>query len=226
MEALVQLLPIAIALALSSVPITVTLAILSSQSSRSAVPFLAGWILGITCITTFFVIVARAFPTPTLREPKHWVAVLEILIGITLIALAVIGHVRRSRMGRSREDQNHSAPPRWLNRAGSMGPLAAFAVGVVLNLRPKALLLGAAAGLAFNGPRLDTGEIVLLIAVYVAVASSTIIVPILGTLFAPQIFQPRLTRSKAWMIANGDLVTTITLLIVGVFIAGHGLADL
>ena len=225
MEALVQLLLIAIALALSSVPITVTLAILSSRSG-SALPFLAGWILGITCLTTFFVIVAQAVPTPTLREPKPWIAVLEILIGITLIALAALGHLRRLRMGGPRDDQHHSEPPKWLNRAGSIGPVAAFAVGFVLNLQPKALLLGAAAGLAFNGPRLDTGEVVLLIAVYVAVASSTVVVPILGTLFAPRFFQPRLTSSKAWMVANGDLVATITLLVVGVFIAGHGLADL
>src|SRR3954465_12764584 len=76
------------------------------------------------------------------REPPV-VAGLEIVVGLLLVVYGVAAIIRRG---------STAAPvPKWMGRVDGLGPAGALGTAVLLNLRPKALLLGVAAGLLVAG---------------------------------------------------------------------------
>jgi hypothetical protein len=219
-QALGALLPIAVAVALSSVPLTVTILILLSPNrGRAALPFLVGWVIGVAAVIILSAAGAAALAKPLRRGPDMAVVVLEIVIGAALMVLAAIYLRRRSPAG-------GTGLPRWLAAVDSFGPVVCFAIAVVLSLRPKGLLLGIAGGLALSAASLKADDAILLIIIYTAIATSTVVVPIIASLIAPQRMEPKLISARDWLIVNGRIVTSIMMFMIGVVILGYGLTQL
>ena len=219
-HALGALLPIAVAVALSSVPITVTILILlSPNKNRAALPFLVGWIIGAAAVITLSALGAQVLPDVPRRAQQKATAVLEIVIGLALMVLPVVDLRRRSRT-------DTAGLPRWLSAVDSFGPLVSFAVAVVLNFRPKGLLLGVTAGLALHAVGLNVGETAALIAIYTAIATSTVVIPIVASFLAPQRVEPKLVLARDWLRDNGRMLTSLIMFMIGVVILGSGLAQL
>jgi hypothetical protein len=219
-QALGALLPIAVAVALSSVPLTVTILILLSPNrGRAALPFLVGWVIGVAAVIILSAAGAAALAKPLRRGPDMAVVVLEIVIGAALMVLAAIYLRRRSPAG-------GTGLPRWLAAVDSFGPVVCFAIAVVLSLRPKGLLLGVAGGLALSAASLNADDAVLLIIIYTAIATSTVVVPIIASLIAPQRMEPKLISARDWLIVNGRIVTSVMMFMIGVVILGYGLTQL
>jgi hypothetical protein len=215
-QVLAQLIPVAIAAALSTVPIMATLFILLSERRRAtALPFLSGWVLGTAAGLTIATVAAQALP----GRPRQFATLvdnLEILVGGALVLFGLVTVVRHARTSTSR-------PPAWIEGIGSLGPLAAFGIGLVLNLRPKALLLFAAAGLAISGAPPLVDNTLFLILVYTVIATSTVVAPTLATVFFPDRMEPRLVTAKDWVSAHGTAVTGAIMILVGVVVLAAGI---
>ncbi len=219
-QAVGHLLPIAVALAISSVPITVMIIILlSPRRNKSALPFLLGWVIGIALVVFLSALGAQALPEPPRRTQDTLAAVIEIVLGAILICGAVISFLWRSK-------SQTAGVPKWLQSVDSFGPLSSFGVAVALSFRPKGLVLGVAAGLVLRGASLRPWEIAVAIAIYTVLAASTVIVPIIAALLAPHRAEPRLVAAQAWLSKNGAIVAALMLLMIGVVILGKGLAGL
>ena len=219
-EALGGLLPIAVAVAVSSVPITVTvLILLSPNRNRAALPFLVGWVTGVVAVIVLSALGASVLPEPPRRGPDIVTGVLQIMIGTALVVLGVVGLRRGSRTERT-------GLPRWLSAVDSFGALVSFAVAVLLNFRPKGLLLGMAAGLALHAASVRAGEDAVLIAIYTVIATSTVVVPIAASLIAPRWMEPKLIASRDWLAHNGSILTSSMMFMIGVVILGTGIAEL
>lgn len=220
-QAIGHLLPIALAVALSSVPIMATILILlSPRRSQSALPFLIGWVLGLAVVVSACTLFAQLIPASrSPRRPETAIGTAEILVGLTLIVLALIAW-RRARRNPS------TAMPKWLSAVGSFGPWAAFGVAFALNLRPKGLLLAIAAGLALRAEDLSVGESAVVIAIYTVVAASTVAFPIIVTLAAPERMTPRLTSAQEWITRNQGAIGALVVILIGVVIVGTGLGRL
>ena len=65
-----------------------------------------------------------------------------------------------------------------------------------------------------------------LIAVFVLIAASTVMVPVLAYLAARARMQAPLDRLRVWLTANNATVMSVLLLVIGVAIFGKGLAGL
>jgi hypothetical protein len=221
LPAIGQLLPIAVAVAISSVPMMATILILlSPKRAQSAVPFLIGWVLGILVVVSLSTLFAQVVPASrSPRRAETTIGIAEILIGGALIVIAVI-EWRRARRNPT------DAMPKWLNAVGTFNGWAAFGVAFALNLRPKGLLLAIAAGLVLRAEGLSLSESVVAILVYTAIGCSTVAVPIIVTLAAPERMEPRLVSAKEWISRNNGVVTALILLIIGVVIIGSGLGRL
>ena len=220
LQALGHLLPIAVAVALSSVPITATIVILlSSNRSRSAVPFLIGWVLGIALLIVVFALGANALPPSSAKRQDVIAGIIQIVIGAALVVFAIVVW-RRSRSKPAR------ALPRWLSAVGSMRPISSLGLGFVLNLRPKGLLLSIAAGLALAEVPLVPSSAVTVVAIYVLISASTVAAPIIITLAAPKKMEPRLVSARDWMTRNNVIVTTLIMIMIGVVIVGNGMTKL
>ncbi len=213
-----QLLPIAVAAAVSSVPImAMILMLLSPRRSESAMPFLLGWVLGIAATVTLCALGSRAIPTSRGDRPDVALGIAEMIVGVAMLGVAVMSWRRARRQA--------SLPmPRWLRTIGSLGGWSSFGVAVVLNLRPKGLLLALAAGLVLRGGALPLGDAVVAIVVYTGVAASTIAVPIVMTLMAPQRMEGRLIVVRDWMQSHHSAVSSTILVMIGALAIGNGLA--
>lgn len=216
-QAVGGILPLAIVAAASSMPILAMFVILlSPRRSESALPFLAGWVLGCLVVLTLGILAAQAVPIG--RRPRSESATigqLEILIGAALIILAVLAFLRRNR--------SRAGPlPAWVSKIDSFGALPAFGVGLALNLRPKALLLAAAASLVIRGQKLALQESLPVIVIYTVIATSTVWVPTVMTLLFPDRMQARLNASRNWLAQNGLLVTAVAMALVGILIMVTG----
>ena len=220
LSALGPLLPIAVAVAVSTVPIMATILILlSPKRNQSAIPFLIGWVVGMAVVVVIAAIGANALPIRPFRAQQKAIAIGQIVVGIALLVAAVTGLATG---GPSPADKGN----RWLDRVDRMGPVAALGLALALNLRPKALLLGAAAGLSIAGSSLKTTEAVIVVAIYVGLASSTVIVPIVATLVSPARMQPRLVLARDWLSHNSAHITVVVLVMVGFVILGAGISEL
>jgi hypothetical protein len=219
LEAILHVLPISVAVALSSVPILATIVILlSPKRAQSSVPFLIGWVLGMLVVVVFFMLTAQAVPTPrSPRRPDTVIGTLEIIVGAAIAAIAVLEWIRARR-------HPSTTMPKWLEAVDSFGPWSAFGVALLLNVRPKALLLAIAAALALRGDGLTPGDSVLPIAVYTVIGASTVAAPIILTLAAPERMAPRLVAMKDWVSRNMKSVTAVILLLIGLAIIWTGVA--
>lgn len=219
-QALGGLLPIAVAVAVSSVPITVTILILLSPNrNRAALPFLVGWVTGVAAVIILSALFASALPAPPRRGPDTVTAVLAMMVGAALIVLGVI-NLRRDAQSKD------AGVPHWLSRVDSFGALVAFAVAVLLDFRPKGLLLGIAAGLALHAASVKAGEAAVLVAIYTVIATSTVVVPIVASFLAPRRVEPKLLAARDWMTHNGQLLTSLMMFVIGVVILGYGITQL
>lgn len=221
MQAVGNILPIAVAVALSSVPILATILILlSPHRGRSAVPFLIGWVIGLVAVVFGSTALAQLVPDGILpRRQDEAVGMLEILLGAALIIVAAVSWW----VSRRRPPMEM---PKWLRSIGNLGPWSSFGVALVLNIRPKALLLALAAGLTVQADAESSTEALIAIAIYVLIAASTVGVPIIATLANPTKMEPRLVGMKDWLTRNGTGVTAIILVVIGVDIIGTGIARL
>jgi hypothetical protein len=113
--------------------------------------------------------------------------------------------------------------PSWIEGIGSFGRVPALGIGLALNLRPKALLLFAAASLAISGAHLTVQDTLILIAVYTAIATSTVVAPILATVFFPSWMEPRLVVARDWIGGHGAAVTGVLMVLIGVVVIGAGI---
>ena len=220
LSALGELLPIAVAVAVSSVPITATILILlSPKRNRSAIPFLIGWLVGMVGVVVVAAVGASALPISSLRAPQKAIGIAQIIVGLAVLVVAVMAWRRAARAPADKQNS-------WLGRVDRMGPAAALGLAFALNLRPKGLLLGAAAGLSVAGSSLEVTEAAIVVAIYVGLASSTVIVPIVATLVAPARMQPRLVLARDWLSQNSAHITVVVLVMVGFVILGAGLSRL
>lgn len=214
------ILPLALAAAVSSMPIVaVSVILLSPRRGESALPFLAGWVLGCITVLLLGTLAAQALPLHPRRRPETTIAVLEIVIGVGLVGLGLLAL-------RKRTETTVGPLPSWVNKIDTFGSLPSFGVGLALNLRPKALLLAAAASLVLRSGKLGAAESLIMIAVYTAIATSTVSVPTVLTLMFPERMEPRLNAARAWLTKNGLLITAVVMMLVGVVVAGFGFGNL
>jgi hypothetical protein len=219
-QALGGLLPIAVAVAISSVPITATILILLSPNRNvAALPFLIGSVIGVAGVIVLSAFVTSALPKPPRLRPDLASAALFIVIGLALVVLGIVNLRRSARTEKS-------GIPRWLSRVGSFGALVSFAVAVLLGFRPKGLLLGMAAGLVLRGANVDAGQDVALVVIYTVIATSTVIVPITASFVARQRMEPKLIAARDWLTDNGRILTSLMMSMIGVVIFGAGLIQL
>ncbi len=219
-QALGALLPIGVAAALSSVPVMATILILlSDKRSQSALPFLVGWVLGAVIVVSACVIAASSIPQPRPRQSDTTAGVLEIILGAALALLSLHAMFRRGAAA-------GGSASKWAETVGALGAVKSLGLGLVLNIRPKGLILSTAASLALHSAKLEVEETAVLVLVYSAIATSTVTIPIVATLVSPDRMEPRLINGRDWLDEHGYVVTATIMLFIGVIIIGSGIGKL
>ena len=211
-DTLWALVPLGLAGAFSWLPVTgLVVLLLAGSGMRRAWAFVAGRIFGLALITVAFVAGARALPaprsTPSLEGPV--VAGAELTAGLALVAVGVVTRLRRHHQ-RTRDE------PAWQRRLSEASLPAVFLTSVVVDLQPKGLVLGLASGVVVRGGSMPVGEAVLALVVYLVIAASSVVLPLVATYVAPARTQRWLRAAESWLTDHGSMVTAVVVVLVGV----------
>lgn len=216
-----QLLPLMLAVALSSVPIMVVVTILLAPGSRtSALTFMIGSLVGIFGVTAVLTLGLMAVPRLWVLRNHGLIGALEIAVGVGVLACAVLLFVR------TRAAHPQAQLPRWLRAVGTVKPLSALGLALVLNVRPKALLLATAAALVLGTARITPGETLVALLVFTAVGGSTVAVPVIFAVAKPEAARKPLEATERWIVRNSATATFVMLLVIGTVVIGDGLTRL
>ena len=210
----------AVGVAISPLPIVAVVLMLVSARGRANGPaFVAGWCAGLGAVGAILLTVAAGIGPTSQGEPATWVDVLQLVLGLLLIAVS-------ARQWRGRPHDGAAAPtPKWMGALDRFTPVKAGLAGVVLSaLNPKNLLLaiGGAAAIAQVG--ISTGQQIVSYVVFVAIGSLGVAAPVAIYFALGERSRPILDGLKGWMARNNAVVMAVLLLILGVKNIGNAIS--
>lgn len=210
-----ELIPLALVVALSPLTIIPAVLVLHSPSPRpTGLAFLVGWIVGLAVLTQIFVEVSSLLGGG-LDKPPSWASYVRIVAGAALIAFGVYKWLTRMR-------SEHS--PKWMSSFAKITPgRAAVTAMVLVVVNPKVLFMCAAAGLAIGTEGLGRAGATLGVVYYVAMAASTVALPILGYAVSGDSLDQPLSRLKNWMEAQHATLIAAILVILGLLVLYKGI---
>ncbi len=221
-NAFAEIVPLAIGVAISPIPIIAVILMLFSQRARVNGPaFLVGWIVGLTLVTGIVVALSTAAGSSS-GGPSTIASLLKIVLGLLLVFIGF-----RQWQSRPKPGDPPKAPPKWMATIDTLSPGRALVFGLVLSaVNPKNLALAAGAGISIGQAGLDTTSAIVLIVLFVAVSSLSILVPVLYSLFGGEGAQARLDGLRTWLGENSATVMSVLLFVIGIVLASKGLGSL
>ena len=215
-----DLLPLAVGIAISPIPIiAVILMLLSRRATATGTGFLLGWVVGIVLVTVIALALVGEAGNTAGGEPSTLSSVLKLVLGAALILLA-----GRQWQGRPKEGET-GAMPKWMDAIESFSLGRALLLGFGLSaVNPKNLLLSLAAGSTIGAAHLPTGEVVVATVVFTLLACSTVAVPVAGYLAARERMAAPLDRLRTWLTQNNTVVMAVLLVVIGTVLLGEGIA--
>jgi Sap, sulfolipid-1-addressing protein len=209
------LVPLGLVIALS--PITVIPAVLVLQAPRprpSGLAFLAGWLLGLAALTAISV-AASGLLGGLHKSPPTWASWLRVVLGSALIAFGVYRWLTRHR---------HSESPAWMRSFATITPARAAITGAVLVvIRPDVLLICVPAGLAIGAGGLGVAGDWIAAGFFVAIAASTVAIPVLAYAAAGHRLDDTMGRLKDWMDKNNAALLAGILVVIGLMVLYNGI---
>ncbi len=210
-----KLIPLALVIALS--PITVIPAVLVLHAPRprpASLSFLGGWVLGLAALTALFV-GASDLLGDLHQTPPTWASWLRVVLGSALIVFGVVRWLTRHRQSKT---------PGWMRSFSKLTPVRAGVTGAVLvGLRPEVLILCAAGGLAIGTGGFGVAGGLISGAFFVALAASTVAIPILAYVSAGDRLDDALERLKIWMEQNHAVMLAVILILIGLLVLYNGI---
>jgi len=217
-----EVLTFAIGVAISPIPIIAVILMLFSQRARSNGPaFLAGWVGGLVVVSAVVYIVADQSDVATSSSASDTTSTGKIVVGVLLLVMGLRRWRRRPAGGAEAE------MPKWTSTVDSLTPVKALGLGVLLSaVNPKNLALTAAAAAGVAQLGISTGNAVVALALFVIVASITIVGPVVYYLVAGQRAEGELDALKSWLTLHNSAVMAVVLIVFGVDLIAKGLGPL
>lgn len=218
-QAIGDLLPSAIAVALSPIPIIAVVVVLGTPRARTAGPmFAVGWVLGLAVVSAVVILALGSGVDSDTETGIEW---FKVAVGVLFLILAAKQWRKRPRAGRAPE------MPKWMSTVDSVTPPRATLLGAALSgANPKnvALTLAAAASIAEAG--LDPTDTTIAAAAYVGLGSTTVAGAVLLYLIDARRAARPLAAVKQFMSDYNAVIMMIVLLLLGAKLLGDGLGGI
>lgn len=221
-QVLGDLLPLAIGVAISPIPIiAIILMLLAPKAGGTSAGFLLGWVVGVVVATGVFTVFAATVGLSGDDGPTTAASWTKIVLGILLLILA--GRQWSGRPAPGEEAQL----PKWMTAIDLFTFGKAAGLGFLLAaVNPKNLLMCAAAGATIGSAAISTQDQVVAVAVFTVIAVSTVALPVLAYAVAKQRMRHPLDELHVWLQQHNTAVMAVLLLVIGVALIGKGIGGL
>jgi threonine/homoserine/homoserine lactone efflux protein len=219
-EAIGDILPMAVGVAISPVPIIAIVLMLGTRRARSNGPaFALGWLIGLTAVGAIVLALASGNATSDAGQPATWVSALKLVLGMLFLLIAAKQWRGRPKAG------EEPVMPKWMRAIDTFTTGKSFGFGAVLSgLNPKNLALTIAAGAAIAQTDISGGREAGVLAIFVLVGSLTILTPVVIYFAMGARATQILDAMKEWMAAHNAAVMTVLLLVLGAKLIGDAVA--
>ncbi len=220
-EAIGALLPLAVGVALSPVPIIAVILMLGTpRAGTTGTSFAAGWMFGLTAVATVVALVASGADDPD-SGPSTAVGIVKLALGVLFLALAIVQWRKRPAPGEAPE------MPRWMQSIDRLTPLRAAGFGALLSgANPKNLALTVAASASVAEGGLGGGSTAVALAIFVIVGSLTVVGPVMLYLVARTRAAAKLEAVKQFLSAHNATIMMVVLVILAAKLIGDGIGGL
>jgi threonine/homoserine/homoserine lactone efflux protein len=216
-----DVLPLAIGIAISPVPIMAAVLMLMSPRAKStSLGFLVGWVLGITVAVVVFTLLSSVLPGQDSSGSAPVSGVIKIVLGVLLLLLSI-----KQWRGRP-ADGAEPELPKWMAAIDSMTTGKGLGLGFLLAaVNPKNLLFAISAAVIIGAAGLSLGQTIVVIVIFIMLAACTVIVPVVGYFVASDRMTGPLDRLRLWLADNNNAIMAVLLLVMGVSMIGKGIGD-
>ena len=217
-----DILPLAVGVAISPVPIIAIVLMLGTPRARSnGLAFALGWLVGLTIVGGALLALARGNSQEDDGGPETWVSIVKLALGVLFVLLAA-----RTWRGRPRAGQE-AVMPKWMQAIDTFTTGRSLVFGVLLSgVNPKNLALTIAAATTIAQTGISGGESAGALIVFILIGSLSILTPVfiyfaLGTRAAVI-----LDELKDWMAGHNAAIMTVLLLVLGTKVIGDAIGGL
>ena len=219
-EAIGDLLPSAVGVALSPVPIVAVILMLGTPRARTNGPaFAVGWVAGLTAVTVLVLWLADGADDDSGTNTAA--DVVKLLLGLLLLGVA-------ARQWRSRpQGGEEPALPEWMSALDHFTPARALGLGLLLSaVNPKNLALTVAAGASIAQAGVSLGGDAAAVAVFVVLGSLTVAGPVVASVLAGERVRAPLESAKQFMAGNNAVIMAVVCLVLAAKLIGAALGGL
>lgn len=213
------LLPSAVAIALSPIPVVAVVLVLDTRRARSNGPmFAVGWIAGLVAVSVLVLLLAHGASSPDSGAASgvRWGS---LAVGVLFLVMALAQLRKRPKRGEPPE------MPKWMASVDGFTPSRSIVLGALLSgANPKNLALTATAAAAIAQEGLSAGGDAVAVAVLVAIGSLTVAGAVGMFLVAPRASAAPLQAVKVFMSDHNAVIMFVVLLVLGVKLIGQGVA--
>lgn len=219
-DALIAMLPIAVAAIVASIPVVAMSAVLVTLNSRAVLAaFVAGTVAGL--LSASLVALVAVDGVTLVADSPVWLVWLRMLLGLALVGLAV-----RKFLGRARPGEAVTTPA-WVGSMSTIGRKKAFGVAFLLgSVNPKNVLIVVSTVSAVVYATSAVGAQVLTMVVFSVIASLGVAAPLIAVLVAGDRVQRPLTTFVSWFARYSNVVMSVVLLLLGLYVLLNALGEL
>jgi len=218
-----DVLPIAIGVAISVMPIIAAVVLMTSTGgTRKAWAFTAGYFVAVLALTLIIALVGQKADSGTSDgSPSLIQSGIQILVGVGLLFLSY-----RNFRNRNIEATDDSGPG-WLKTVDKVSVPAAFGLGAASGgANPKNLALIPGAAVTIVGAGLTTAGLVWTSVVFALIGTCGVAIPLVIPLFAGEKKDEVLTSLRQWLTRNSPVIMMVLLFVLGWNLIGKGLSGL
>jgi len=214
-----ELLPTAVAVACSPIPIVAVVLVLGGPGARArGVAFAVGWVAGLTVASLLIVVIVGTATDPG-SDAATGVNWLMAAIGVLFLAMAGQQWTKRPAPGETPK------MPSWMASVGSVAPMRAMLLGAGLSgANPKNLALTFAAAAAIADAELAGADALIAAVTFVAIGSVSVVGAVVFYLLGPDRAARPLAAVRQFMAANNATIMMVVLLILGAKLIGDAVA--
>ena len=218
-----QVLPLAIAITISPVPIiAVILLLFTDRPKPNAAAFVVGFFIGVAVILGIFIAIASSQDlsdsNSTASTASFWI---KILLGVLLVFAAYRQLQQRPQAG------EEPAPPKWMAGISSFTAGKSFGTGLAVGAaNPKNVAMSIAAAATISAGALSTGNEIATVVIYAVIASLGVLAPLVAAIAMGAKSTAVLDEWKAWLGQNNAVVMAVLFLVFAAVLIGKGIVGL